>query len=198
MKVVKSLNIILVVVLVALVVFIVIFVNVENSNKISNIQTSISTVKEIGELEVMTASVQINRQMFISKAEDTQNAALYQVPGTAIYSVNLEDLEVDETISSSGNKKLLVGIPSLEVKLMVREDEIEKLDEYQKGKFTGSREAGYKEYLLITKESVAAAEKELSNSDGLMSMAKESAKKQIESLITSLSIEDCEIVLYFL
>ena len=198
MKAIKSLNIILLVVLAVLVAFAVILVKVENNNKISNVQTSISSVKEIGKLEVMTASVQLNRQMFISKAEDAQYAALYQIPGTAIYSINLEDLEIDETQTPSGGKKILVGIPALEVELMVYEDEIEKIDEYQKGKFTGSDKEGYEKYFFITKESIAAAVKELSDSDGLMSMAKESAKKQIEALITSLSIEDCETVLYFL
>lgn len=198
MKNARVVNVILMIAIVALLLIFVIFVGVGNKNKAAKVKTVISSVKDIGELEVMTASVQINRQIFITKASDAQYGALYTIPGTAIYSVNLENLEIDEVSSSTERKKLLVGIPALEVKLMVHEDEIEKLDEYQKGKFTGSAKEGYEKYFLITKESVATVEVEISNSDGLMSMAEESAKKQIEALITSLSLEDCETILYFM
>ncbi len=173
-------------------------VNSKNTDT-SAITTSVTEVKQIGKLEVMTASVQVNRQIFISKKDNVQYASLYTVPGTAVYTVDLSNLEIDCVGSTEdGGYKLLVGIPALETTLMVREDELEKLDEYQKGSFTGSAKEGYEKYLTITKESVAAVEKEISNADGLLSMAKESAKTQIQMLIDSLSIEQCETVLYFL
>lgn len=164
----------------------------------TEITTSMTSVKQIGELEVMTASVQINREIFISKKDETQYASLYTVPGTAVYTVDLSKLEIDCVGSKEEGYKLLVGIPQLKSSLKVREDELEKLDEYQKGTFTGSAKEGYEKYITVTKESVAAVEKEISNSDGLMSMAEESAKTQIGLLIDSLSIEKCETVLYFL
>lgn len=164
----------------------------------TEITTSMTSVKQIGELEIMTASVQVNRQIFISKKDETQYAALYTVPGTAVYTVDLSELIIDCVGSKEGGYKLLVGIPPLESSLLIREDELEKLDEYQKGTFTGVAKEGYEKYLQVTKESVAAVEKEISNSDSLMSMAEESAKTQIGLLIDSLSIEKCETVLYFL
>lgn len=172
--------------------------NLKN-NDTSAITTSVTEIRQIGKLEVMTASVQVNRQIFISKKDNVQYASLYTVPGTAVYTVDLSNLEIDCVGSpENGDCKLLVGIPALESTLMVREDELEKLDEYQKGTFTGSAKDGYEKYLTITKESVEAVEKEISNADGLLSMAKESAKTQIQMLIDSLSIEQCETVLYFL
>lgn len=174
------------------------YVNSKNTDT-SAVEIDVTEVKQIGKLEVMTASVQVNRQIFISKKDNVQYASLYTVPGTAVYTVDLSNLEIDCVGSSeNGGYKLLVGIPPLESTLMVREDELEKLDEYQKGSFTGSAKEGYEKYLTITKESVSAVEKEISNADGLLSMAKESAKTQIQMLIDSLSVEQCETVLYFL
>lgn len=172
--------------------------NSHKESNVANITTSMTSLKQIGELEVMTASVQINRQIFISSKNETKYASLYTVPGTAVYTVDLAGLEIDCVGSKEEGYKLLVGIPAVKSSLMVREDELEKLDEYQKGTFTGSAKEGYEKYLTVTKDSVASVEKEISNADGLMSMAEESAKTQIALLINSLSIEECEAVLYFL
>ncbi len=162
------------------------------------VTADITSVKEIGELEVMTASVQVNRQILISNNNKVEYSSLYNVPGTAVYTVNLSKLEIDIVDTADGIRKVLVGIPALDVSLMVHEDELEKIAEYQKGKFTGSAKEGYEKYLSVTKESVAAVEKEIADSEGLRSRAEDSARTQIDMLIRSLSLENCETVLYFL
>ena len=162
------------------------------------VTADITSVKEIGELEVMTASVQVNRQILISSNNNVEYSSLYNVPGTAVYTVDLSKLEIDIVDTADGGRKVLVGIPALEVSLMVHEDELEKIAEYQKGRFTGSAKEGYEKYLSVTKESVAAVEKEIADSEGLRSRAEDSARTQIDMLIRSLSLENCETVLYFL
>ncbi len=164
----------------------------------TKVTAEIVSVREIGELEVMAASVQVNRQILISSNNKVDYASLYNVPGTAVYTVDLSKLDIEIVDTADGGKKVLVGIPPLEVSLMVHEDEIEKIAEYQKGKFTGSAKEGYEKYLAVTKESAAAVEKEIADSESLRNMAEDSARTQIDMLIRSLSIENCETVLYFL
>lgn len=164
----------------------------------TEIKSSITSLRETGKLEVMSASVNINRKLFITKDDTNEYAAIYNVPGTAVYTVDLSKLEIDYVKSDNGKYKLIVGIPELEQSLNVKEDEAKKLDDYQKGKFTGSAKEGFEEYLTIVKESYDKAKKEISNSERLISMAKESAKTQISLLIKSLNTENCEIVMYFI
>ncbi|GEM_PF-6110280 len=164
----------------------------------TEIKSSITSLRETGKLEVMSASVNINRKLFITKDDTNEYAAIYNVPGTAVYTVDLSKLEIDYVKSDNGKYKLIVGIPELEQSLNVKEDEAKKLDDYQKGNFTGSAKEGFEEYLTIVKESYDKAKKEISNSEGLISMAKESAKTQISLLIKSLNTENCEIVMYFI
>lgn len=164
----------------------------------TEIKSSITSLRETGKLEVMSASVNINRKLFITKDDTNEYAAIYNVPGTAVYTVDLSKLEIDYVKSDNGKYKLIVGIPELEQSLNVKEDEAKKLDDYQKGKYTGSAKEGFEEYLTIVKESYDKAKKEISNSEGLISMAKESAKTQISLLIKSLNTENCEIVMYFI
>ncbi len=191
--------VIIIIIAAALVVFSVVLGRKAGDAKSSAVVTAdITSVKEIGELEVMTASVQVNRQILISNNNKVEYSSLYNVPGTAVYTVNLSKLEIDIVDTADGIRKVLVGIPALDVSLMVHEDELEKIAEYQKGKFTGSAKEGYEKYLSVTKESVAAVEKEIADSEGLRSRAEDSARTQIDMLIRSLSLENCETVLYFL
>ena len=191
--------VIIIIVAVALVVSCIVLGRKVGDAKSSAVVTAdITSVKEIGELEVMTASVQVNRQILISSNNNVEYSSLYNVPGTAVYTVDLSKLEIDIVDTADGGRKVLVGIPALEVSLMVHEDELEKIAEYQKGRFTGSAKEGYEKYLAVTKESVAAVEKEIADSEGLRSRAEDSARTQIDMLIRSLSLENCETVLYFL
>ncbi len=199
MKYSKYIVIIIIIIAAALVVSSVVLGRKAGDAKSSAVVTAdITSVKEIGELEVMTASVQVNRQILISNNNKVEYSSLYNVPGTAVYTVNLSKLEIDIVDTADGIRKVLVGIPALDVSLMVHEDELEKIAEYQKGKFTGSAKEGYEKYLSVTKESVAAVEKEIADSEGLRSRAEDSARTQIDMLIRSLSLENCETVLYFL
>lgn len=166
----------------------------------TKVTAKLTSIREIGMLEVMTASIRVNRYIGIAERNEDKPdyAALYDIPGTVVYSVDLSKLDIDVVNTEVGRRKVLVGIPTPEVSLMVAENEINKLDEWQKGLFTGTAESGYKKYMQASKDSVDAVEKEISDSENLKSRAMESAKTQIDMLIRNLSIDDCDTVLYFL
>lgn len=166
----------------------------------TKVTAEVTSIREIGMLEVMTASIRVNRYITIAESNEDKPAyaALYDIPGTAVYSVDLSKLDIDVVSSEGGRRKVLVGIPTPEARLKVAENEINKLDEWQKGSFTGSAENGYMEYMKVSKDSADALEKEISDSVNLKSRAMESAKTQIDMLIRNLSIDDCDTVLYFL
>ena len=50
----------------------------------TEIKSSITSLRETGKLEVMSASVNINRKLFITKDDTNEYAAIYNVP--CIYS----------------------------------------------------------------------------------------------------------------
>lgn len=140
----------------------------------------INSVKEIGELEVLSASVNLG----ITEVFDNDKAAFhFRKEGTAIYSVNLEKLD-DPSIDSE-KKRLFVSIPmdAISVSLYVDESSTELAAEYQERGWTGNLETGFKKHITMTTESYEKSLQELQNSDGLMASAIKSAEDQIRMLV---------------
>ena len=134
-------------------------------------------LEETGRLQVLVAGVKLTDHHSVGN----DYAALYILKGSAVFTVDLEQAAV------SGDEKSGIDItcPEPEVTVFIDENETEKLAEYQRYRFAGSAEDGYKAYLNTMTASVEEVRQSVENYDALMEQAKAAAKTQIEALARS-------------
>lgn len=173
-------------------------VGLNNKSVEVDISSSLNSIKEIGVLEVLTVSSVVYDDISEVRANEQQYRVLYETPVTAIYSVNLSDLQYDSFIDDNGKKKLFVGIPALVASVSQNEEQRTMIAEFQKSSITGSIDNGYSLFNNSIKKSNEEITKQFQESEELMGLAKESAKKQIQLLIDAMKINNYETCLYFL
>lgn len=134
-------------------------------------------LEETGRLQVLVAGVKLTDHHSVGN----DYAALYILKGSAVFTVDLEKATV------TGDEKSGIDImcPAPEVAVFIDENETEKLAEYQRHRFAGSAEDGYKAYLNTMTASVEEVRQSVENYDALMEQAKAAAKKQVEALAQS-------------
>lgn len=137
----------------------------------SEIRNSFS---EIGNLEVLEAGV---------KLEDVNTlgndyAALYFSKGVAIYSINLQNVEIHD----ADTNKIEVLLPQIDVDVYIDEKETKKLAEYQKHSWTGNAKDGFLEYMNSRSIMDESIEKTMANYSLMMENAQNSAIKQVGNI----------------
>ena len=135
----------------------------------SEIKNSFS---EIGNLEVLEAGVKLKNVNTLGN----NYAALFMLKGVAIYSVNLEGVEINDIDLNTGD----VILPPLNVEIYIDETETEKLAEYQKHPWSGSTQDGFKEYMNTRNATDKSVKDTLENYASLTEAVEGSAIKQIE------------------
>ena len=145
-------------------------------------------IKEVECLEVLVASVKLNDIHTIGE----EYAALYLLKGDAVFSVDLSKAEITE--KSDG---LYIVLPQLDMNLIVDQNKIKKVAEYQKRFFNGSSEAGYDAYLNSMAKIVEESKETLANYDSLKKTAQETAKRQVSQLANSVAVEKRDIIVTF-
>ena len=128
-------------------------------------------VKELGNLRVLVANVDIPTYHELG----TKYAALYLFRGSAVFSVDLTKAEI--TRSTSG--AVVITLPKPTAVVSIDDSETERLAEYQALIFNGSAEDGFEAYLNALKVIDNIALEEVSNYDTLLTMARDSAIKQV-------------------
>ena len=157
-----------------------------NTGKTTKSVVKTDSVKEIGNLEVLSASVNLG----ITETFDNDKAAFqFKKEGTAVYSVNLEKIEVS---IDPEKKRLYASIPieALSVTLYVDESSTEKVAEYQERGWTGNAETGYRKHLEMTTDGYEKIMQSLQNSSNLKTSAIVSAEEQIRMLIEASLIDN--------
>ena len=166
-----------------------------NSVRPEKIESVVGSFPREGLLEVLSASVELNTSILKGEKTDANYFTLYSTPGTAVYSVDLGKIEID-CIEIS--KKVLIGIPTPDLRLYVEEDGGEKTFEYQKNSYTGSAQKGYETFIESRAVSYDDMLSSIQNNQELMDMAKESAKTQVTNLSLSMLPNDYSVNIYFL
>ena len=147
-------------------------------------------IHEVGNLEVLVASVKIND--FHSIGKDKKYAALYLLKGDVVFSVDLSRIN----IVANGND-IQITIPSPHGELYIDQSQIEKVAEYQEHFFSGSAEDGFDAYLNSMDKLNEASAETLDNYDALIKAAKESAEKQIRHLALSVAVDSYQVNVEF-
>lgn len=160
-----------------------------------DVRSMIGSFPKEGRLEVLSASVEINTSILKGEKNDTDYFSIYSTPGTAVYSVDLEEIQIDflET-----NNKILIGIPTPDFVLYIAEDDGEKVFEFQKHSYTGNAQSGYESFIESRSISYNNAVKSIKNNRELTDMAKESAKTQVTNLTLSMTPNGYNVTTYFL
>lgn len=143
-------------------------------------------IKEMKKLDVLVASVKLSDIHTIGKNIDY--AALYLVKGEVVFSVDFSKVII------KGNT---ITLPKPEGELFIDQSTVEKVSEYQRKLFNGSAEDGFDAYLNSMKKIQMTTTETLDNYDALLEAAKESAKKQIESIACSVSVNSKEYTISF-
>lgn len=175
------------IIVVLLIVLIAVFVRKSfHTGETTKSVVKIDSVKEIGNLEVLSASVNLG----ITETFDNDKAAFqFKKEGTAVYSVNLEKIEIS---IDPEKKRLYASIPidAISVTLYVDESSAEKVAEYQERGWTGNAETGYRKHLEMTTDGYEKMMQSLQNSSSLKTTAIESAEDQIQMLIEGSLIDN--------
>lgn len=149
-----------------------------------------SEIKEVGNLEVLVASVKIKD--FHAIGEDVKYSALYLMKGEVVFSIDLSKAEIQ---TSEGGLKILLPLPTGE--LYIDQRQVDKIAEYQEYFFSGSSEDGYNAYINTLKKIQSSSVESLSNYNELIEAAKISAKKQVRQLALTVSLNTQEATVQF-
>lgn len=145
-------------------------------------------IKEVEHLEVLVASMKLNDIHTVGE----EYAALYLLKGDAVFSVDLSKAEITE--KSDG---IYIALPQLDINLIVDQNKIRKVAEYQKRFFNGSSEIGYDAYLNSMAKIVEESKETLVNYDSLNKTAQETAKRQVSQLVNSIAVEKRNVIVTF-
>lgn len=147
-------------------------------------------IENTAKLEVLVAGVSLTNFNSVGN----KYYSLYVIKGNAVFTVDLEKTEI---YLSKDEKDVFVRIPKPEMNLYIDEEETSKIAEYQKGKKTGSSEDGYKEYINSVKNTISKEKESINNYDSLMHQAEISSKKQIQSLVEAVCVNEKNIHVEF-
>lgn len=147
------------------------------------------TVKDVGNLEVLVANVEIPDYHEVGK----KYAALYLFRGSAVFSVDLTKASVSKTADG----ETIIVLPEPAAVVNINDSETELLAEYQRKFFNGSADDGFQAYLNSLRLVDQIALDKVSNYDVLMNLAKASAKKQVEMLAGNVCVNCSRITVLF-
>ncbi len=139
-----------------------------------------TAVQELGNLRVLVANVDIPNYHELGK----KYAALYLFRGSAVFSVDL----TKAVITRSADGAVTVTLPEPTAKVSINDSETKLLAEYQAAFFNGSAEDGFEAYLNTLKAVDNIALEEVSNYENLLTMARDSAKKQVRRVTESVCV----------
>ena len=148
-----------------------------------------NTVREVGNLEVLAANVEIPDYHEVGK----KYAALYLFRGSAVFTVDLSKA----SISRTEDGEVIILLPEPVGVVRINDSETELLAEYQRKFFNGSADDGFQAYLNSLKLIDSIAVDKVSNYDTLMDMAKASARKQTEMLASGVCVNCRQITVLF-
>ena len=146
-------------------------------------------VKEVGNLEVLVANVEIPDYHEVGK----KYAALYLFRGSAVFSVDL----MKASISKTSDGEVIIVLPEPTAVVNINDSETELLAEYQRKFFNGSADDGFQAYLNSLRLIDQIALEKVSNYQMLMDMAKASARKQVEMLSKNVCVNCSRITVLF-
>lgn len=144
-----------------------------------------SKIQMVGRLEVLEAE----DQLIDNHEQGNDYKALFVYKVKATFSVNLEDIEVESDANA-----VTVILPALEVDIAIDENGSEKLAEWQKFFWSGSREDGYIAYMNSMAQMKEKSADEIKKNDYLMEQAEESAKKQVKILAKSICNKKVNVI----
>ena len=139
-------------------------------------------VQELGNLRVLAANVEIPNYHEVG----TKSAALDVFCGSAVFSVDLTKAEI--TRNAKGEVVITLPEPTADVNIDI--SRTKRLAEYQRLIFNGSAGDGIDAYLNTLKTINDFAWEKVSNYDTLMTMAKDSAVKQVKRVAEGVCV-DC-------
>lgn len=152
----------------------------------------VNKIQELNKLEVLVASVKLNDVHSVGKEDNPDYAALYLLKGNAVFTVDLSKAEIQ-----NGENEISILLPEPEMELIVDQREIKKVAEYQKYYFKGSAEDGFNAYLASMDKINEQSKNEVANYNELIKMARESAKKQVEQLVGTVSVSESNVKVGF-
>ena len=147
------------------------------------------TLKEVGNLEVLVANVEIPDYHEVGK----KYAALYLFRGSAVFSVDLAKASVSKTEDG----EVIIVLPEPTAVVNINDSETELLAEYQRKFFNGNADDGFQAYLNSLRLIDTIAVEKVSNFDMLMNMARNSAKKQVQMLSQNVCANCSRITVLF-
>lgn len=147
------------------------------------------TVREVGNLEVLVANVEIPDYHEVGK----KYAALYLFRGSAVFTVDM----TGASISRTPEGEVIILLPEPKAVVNINDSETELLAEYQRRFFNGNADDGFQAYLNSLRLIDQIAIDKVSNYDVLMDMAKASAKKQVELLANNVCVNCSRITVLF-
>ena len=147
------------------------------------------TVKNVGNLEVLVANVEIPDYHEVGK----KYAALYLFRGSAVFSVDL----MQASVSKTPEGEVIIVLPEPTAVVNINDSETELLAEYQRKFFNGSADDGFQAYLNSLRLIDSISLEKVSNYPVLMDMAKASAKKQVDMLAGNVCVNCQKITVLF-
>ncbi len=162
---------------------------------LNNPETTVKSVNKMkiqdtGRLDVMAAGIILDNFREIEE----KYAALYLIKADAIFSV---DLGLAEVKWGEDHTWARIIVPQPEVTVYINEEKTEKIAEWQKSKFTGKAEDGFKEYLSTMEDIAVAAPEELMRNETMMQNARTAAERQIKLLASGIYGNDVEVTVEF-
>ena len=157
----------------------------------------LSTVTEGGELGVLSAHVNILNSLVIGSSRNPKYMSLYGQEGTAVYTVDLSQVDIFWGKNMQGETLAVVTLPEPEVRLYIDESTTEDIAEFQANSWTGAAEDGYMAYHEQTEAGYEKMLESLQDSEGLMLTAKDSAITQVKMLLDAINVDDVKFEVYF-
>lgn len=149
-----------------------------------------SSIKELGRLEVLTASVSLKHSFNIGENKDYSYLAILM--GNAVFTVDL-----DKSLFEDTETEILITLPQPEMELTIDESRSKKLADKQTPFLDGNAEDGYIAAMNARKEIMTNAEETITNYSTLLDQARSSAEKSVKNFAESVSIEKKEITVIF-
>ena len=137
------------------------------------------SMEALGKLEVLVAGVSLKNINKIGKSY----TGLYLINGDAVFSVDLADAEIS---FSQDKKDVYITIPEPGLEVFLDQQSTQKLAESQKFSLSVSAEDGLVAYLNSMTQTVEKVKETMVNYDTLFAAAKESAKKQVNQLASTI------------
>lgn len=146
-------------------------------------------VKNAGKLEVLVTTLTIDN---LNEVSD-KYAALYLLKGEAVFTVDLDQADVD----ASSESRVFVQLPDLTSEIFVDDSQTEKLAEYQKAYFNGSTEDGMNAYFNSQGMIREKMQESLDGNADLKKRARQAAMNQVKLLAEGVCGGEKEVVVIF-